>query len=64
MGKTFLDIRGERHRADNYTGVSVDEDIVSNEVTNYYVCLHGEPIIEVTEEVYQALKSYFKETRF
>lgn len=60
MGKTFEDLRGKRYRVDNFNGVDCDQDIVSNKVTNYYACFDGEPIVEISEEVFNALQKYYK----
>ena len=60
MGKTFEDLRGKRYRADNFNGVDCDQDIVSDEVTNYYACFDGEPIVEVSKEVSEALQEYYQ----
>lgn len=64
MGKTFTDIKGKRYRVENYNGVDCDSDILSDEITGYYVCYDGEPMVEVNVEVYQALKQYCAEHRF
>lgn len=64
MGKTFTDLKGKRYRVENYNSVDVDEDILTNEVTNYYVCYDGEPMVEVNDKVYYALKKYYEEHRF
>lgn len=59
MGKTFEDLRGQRYRVENFDSVDVDEDIVTNKITNYYACYDGEPMVEVDEQVYNALKEYY-----
>lgn len=64
MGKTFKSIEGDRYRVDTYNGVECDTDIITNEVTGYYVCYDGEPLIEISEEVYKALDKYYKENKF
>lgn len=64
MGKTFVGLNGKRYRADNYTGVDIDRDIITNEITNYYVCYDAEPMVEVNEEVFKALEEYYQKKRF
>ena len=60
MGKTFGDLRGKRHRVENFDGTDCDQDILTDAITNYYACYDGEPIVEVSEEVYNALNRYFE----
>lgn len=60
MGKTFTDLKGKRYRAENYNGVDVDRDIITDDVTNYYACYDGEPLVEISKEVYEALEKYYQ----
>lgn len=60
MGKTFEDTDGEVWPVDFFNGVDFDEDIVTGEISRYYVTLDGEPKNEIDEEVYEALKKHYK----
>lgn len=60
MGKTFEDLRGKRYRVENFDSVDCDQDILTGRNTNFYACYDGEPLVEISEEVYNALKEYFQ----
>lgn len=60
MGMTFTTVNGEVLQVENYNGVDVDQDIITKEVSGYFVTYDEEYRKEVTKEVYEALKEYYK----
>jgi hypothetical protein len=58
MGKTFKDVDGKVHQLEDYDQVDIDEDIVSGEISGYFVS-DGTYRCEVSEETYVVAKKYY-----
>lgn len=59
MAKTFTSLEGETYEIiDGETSVDVNEDIVSGQVSNYFVVLYDDHKYEVDKKTYTAVESY------
>ncbi|MDM1006168.1 hypothetical protein QTJ04_07850 [Clostridium perfringens] len=59
MAKTFNTLDDKTYEADDVEYLSVDTDIVSDEVSGYFAYI-GDYKLEVSKQVYEALKNYKK----
>lgn len=60
MGKTFKDVDGNVYQLDDYDQVDIDEDIVSGEISGYFVS-DGAYRCKVTKGTYEAAKKYYNQ---
>lgn len=58
MAKTFKSLNGESYEiSEEETWVEVNEDIETDEISNYFVVVNDKKI-EVSEKTYNAVKKY------
>jgi hypothetical protein len=60
VGKTFEDIYGNVCKVNDCDGVEFDEDIITGKISRYYTVCEGEEQDEISEEVYNVLKTHYE----